>query len=50
MQKVQDLQPSELLAAGALTAGTLLLGVFPSSALDLMAASVAKLSAAFAGI
>jgi NADH-quinone oxidoreductase subunit M len=50
MQNVQDLQPGELLAAGALTAGILLLGIFPAGALELMAASVARLSATFAGI
>lgn len=49
MRDVQDLRPGELIAAGVLTAGTLLLGVFPAGALELMAASVARLGAVFAG-
>lgn len=50
MKNVQDLRPGELLAAGVLTAGILLLGVFPSGALELMEASVLRFSAVFVGI
>jgi len=49
MKEVHDLRPSELLAAGVLTAASVLLGVFPALALDLMTASVVQLSGAFAG-
>jgi NADH-quinone oxidoreductase subunit M len=48
MREVQDLRPAEMLSAGALSAGILFLGVFPSSTLNLMGASVAQLSALFA--
>jgi NADH-quinone oxidoreductase subunit M len=47
MQEIQDLRPSELVAAGTLAAGIVILGVFPSSTLQLMAASVDRLSALF---
>ena len=47
MRQVEDLRPREMLAAGTLSAGILLLGVFPSSTLNLMGASVAQLSALF---
>ncbi len=50
MRNVEDLQPTELFAAGVLSAGILLLGVFPARALDLMTASVNQLSAVFAGM
>lgn len=44
-----DLRHSELIAAGTLTAGTLLLGVYPAPVLDLISASVTHLSERFAG-
>jgi NADH-quinone oxidoreductase subunit M len=47
MQTVPDLRRTELAAAGILAAGTVLLGVFPWPALELMSASVAQLSARF---
>ena len=50
MKDVHDLHPSELISAGLLSAGIVLLGVFPAGALELMAASVARLSATFTGI
>jgi len=50
MKQMQDLRPVELLAAGVLTLGILVLGVFPAGALELMAASVSRFSAVFAGI
>ena len=49
MKQVADLGPTELLTAGALTAGTFLLGVFPAGALDLMSASVVRFSDVFSG-
>jgi NADH-quinone oxidoreductase subunit M len=50
MRDLQDLHAGELTAAGVLSAGILLLGIAPRPALDLMAGSVAELSAAFSGI
>jgi NADH-quinone oxidoreductase subunit M len=50
MRDVEDLRPTELVAAGVLTAGTIALGVFPQYAVQLMAASVANLSAVFGGV
>lgn len=50
MKNIQDLRPIELLAAGVLTAGILLLGVFPATTLELMAASVARFSNTFAAL
>ncbi len=49
MKDVQDLRPTELLAAGVLTAGIVLLGLFPAGALDLMTASVVRFSGVFSG-
>lgn len=48
MRSVEDLRPTELLAAGVLAAGVLALGLAPGPALDLMSASVHHLSATFA--
>ncbi len=48
MRDVEDLRPVELLAAGLLSAGIVLLGVFPARAIDLMSASVGELSAVLA--
>ena len=50
MSEVQDLRPTELFAALALSAGILLLGVFPAGALELMSASVARVSAVFVAL
>ena len=47
MRSVPDLRRSELIAAGVLTAGTLLVGVFPAPVLRVSAATVAHLSAGF---
>ena len=47
MRDVEDLRPTELFAVGVLSAGIVLLGVFPAPALDLMTASVHELSAVF---
>ncbi|MGA7982210.1 MAG: NADH-quinone oxidoreductase subunit M [Chromatiaceae bacterium] len=49
MRTVPDLGRSELLAAGALTAGTFLIGVLPAPVLHLTAATVNQLTAAFSG-
>lgn len=49
MRQVEDLRLQEMVAAGTLSAGILLVGIFPSSTLELMGASVAQLSALFAG-
>jgi NADH-quinone oxidoreductase subunit M len=49
MKEIQDLTPGELLAAGVLSAGILLLGVFPAGALVLTEATVSRFSAVFAG-
>ncbi len=49
MRAVPDLRRGELLASGVLTAGIIVLGIFPAPILELMAASVARFSAAFAG-
>ena len=50
MSKVQDLRPTELFAALVLSAGILLLGVFPAGALELMSASVSRVSAVFTAL
>ena len=42
MRDVEDLRPTELVAAGVLTVGIIGLGVFPQYAVQLTAASVAK--------
>lgn len=47
MRSVPDLRRSELIAAGALTAGTLLIGVFPAPLLRVTEATIAHLSAGF---
>ncbi|MES9860542.1 MAG: NADH-quinone oxidoreductase subunit M [Candidatus Thiodiazotropha sp. LLP2] len=47
MQDVQDLRPSELLAAGTLAAFTLLLGFLPTPVLNLVNASATQLSELF---
>ena len=47
MQNVEDLRPTELLAAGTLAAATLLLGFMPTPVLDLVNASAVQLSSLF---
>jgi NADH-quinone oxidoreductase subunit M len=47
MHSIPDLRLHELLAAGVLSAGTLLIGVFPAPVLHLTAATVAQLSVGF---
>ena len=49
MQDVQDLKPHELVAASALALGVVGLGLFPAPAIELIATSVGRLSAVFAG-
>ena len=49
MRAVQDLRTSEMFAAGILSAGILLLGVFPAPTLALMSRSVTELAAQFSG-
>jgi NADH-quinone oxidoreductase subunit M len=48
MAKVDDLRPLELVAAGSLSAGIILLGIFPAPLLQLFTASVSQLSETFA--
>ena len=48
MARVDDLRPLELLAAGSLSAGILLLGIFPAPLVQLVSASVNQLSETFA--
>lgn len=48
MQNIADLRPSELYSAGVLTAGFILLGIFPAPVLALMTTAVTRLSALFA--
>ena len=40
MQQVEDLRPLEMLAAGSLIAGMLLLGFYPTPLLDLIEPSI----------
>lgn len=49
MRDIPDLHRGELLAAGVLAAGTVLLGLFPAPALNLVQAAVAGLNHLFAG-
>ncbi|MEA3413739.1 MAG: NADH-quinone oxidoreductase subunit M [Pseudomonadota bacterium] len=49
MRDVPDLRPTEMLAAGVLSAGIVALGVFPQYAVQLMTASVTNLSTLFGG-
>lgn len=47
MRSVPDLRNSELIAAASLTAGTLLIGIFPAPVLRLTGATIEHLSAGF---
>ncbi len=47
MQEVEDLRPVELVAAGSLAAGTLILGFMPGPVLDMVHASTAQLALLF---
>lgn len=49
MKGIADMRLNESIAAAALTVGILLLGVFPSHALDLVSASVTQLAHVFKG-
>ena len=49
MRSVPDLRHSELIAAASLTAGTLLIGIFPAPVLRLTGATIEYLSAGFQG-
>jgi NADH-quinone oxidoreductase subunit M len=49
MRAIPDLRRGELLAASVLCGGIILLGIFPAPLLELMAASISRFSAAFAG-
>jgi NADH-quinone oxidoreductase subunit M len=48
MAKVDDLRPLELAAAGGLSAGIILLGIYPAPLLGLLSATLGQLSASFA--
>jgi len=50
MSQVQDLRPTEMFAALVLSAGILLLGIFPAGALELMSASVTRVSTLFTAL
>lgn len=50
MHKVSDLRRVELFAASVLTLGIILLGVFPSMALDLSTATITRFSMAFSDL
>ena len=50
MQDILDLQRTEIMAASVLSAGILLLGIFPAPLLTLMQASVNQLATLFAGV
>jgi NADH-quinone oxidoreductase subunit M len=47
MARVDDLRPLELLAAGSLSVGIILLGIFPAPLVHLFSSSVSRLSEAF---
>ncbi|MCP4040540.1 MAG: NADH-quinone oxidoreductase subunit M [Gammaproteobacteria bacterium] len=47
MRDVEDLRPHEFVAASVLTAGILLIGVYPTPVLELVSASVNQFSAGF---
>jgi NADH-quinone oxidoreductase subunit M len=47
MHKIEDLRPVELLAAGALAAGTLIIGFMPAPLLVMVSASASQLSELF---
>jgi NADH-quinone oxidoreductase subunit M len=49
MRSVPDLRRSELIGAASLTAGTLLIGIFPAPVLRLAGATIEHLSAGFSG-
>ncbi len=49
MKEIEDLRPVEMLAAGSLTAGIILLGIFPAPLLNIFSSTVALLSQTFAG-
>lgn len=49
MRDVEDLRPNELFASLVLAAGIIVLGVLPSTVLNLMSASVSRFSMLFAG-
>jgi NADH-quinone oxidoreductase subunit M len=48
MQKVEDMRPLEMVAAGSLILGTLVLGFYPAPLLDMMDMSVQQLISRFA--
>ncbi|UOG92424.1 MAG: NADH-quinone oxidoreductase subunit M [Candidatus Thiothrix sulfatifontis] len=48
MQQVEDMRPLEMVAAGSLIAGTLLLGFYPAPLLDMLDVSVQHLASRFA--
>ncbi len=50
MRSVMDLQPVELFAASVLMSGIVLLGIFPSYALNMISASVLELSSLFGAL
>lgn len=48
LEKIPDLKPGEMLVASVLSLGFIFIGLFPSSTLDLMSASILELSNLFA--
>ena len=49
MAKITDLQPAELVAAGGLVLGMIILGLFPQLLLDLMSESVGHMLSIYEG-
>ncbi|OOZ38635.1 oxidoreductase [Solemya pervernicosa gill symbiont] len=49
MAAIEDLRRTEMVAAGVLTAAIVLIGFYPTPALELVSSSVEQMSAAFAG-
>ena len=50
IEKIPDLKNSEMFAAAVLSVGILLIGFFPTPAIELMSASIAEISLAFRGV
>jgi NADH-quinone oxidoreductase subunit M len=50
MADIEDLRPLEMVAAGSLTAGIVLFGIFPAPVLEIFSASVEQLSKTFVSV
>jgi len=50
MQDIEDLRRTEIIAASTLTAGILLIGIFPAPLLSLMSATVSRMASSFTGV